>query len=222
MSLIDWLFDAQLQIGSQTILWREIIGNVFGIASAVGGMRRKVWAWPVGIVGNALLFTVFLGAVFGTPNPVNLLGQAGRQIMFIVVSVYGWVQWSRSRGAGHVAVAPHWAGTRARIALGVGLIAGTLILTPIFRALGSFEPVWADAWIFTGSLLATYGMARGWTEFWLIWVAVDIVGVPLLISAGYYASAVLYLFYGAFTLTGFVIWTRVQRRRQLLIERVPA
>ena len=221
MSLITWLFDAQLQIGTQTILWREIIGNVFGIASAVGGMRRKLWAWPVGIVGNALLFTVFLGAVFGTPNPVNLLGQAGRQIMFIVVSVYGWVQWSRSRSTGTAAVSPHWAGARARIGLGVGLIAGTLVLTPIFRALGSFEPVWADAWIFTGSLLATYGMARGWTEFWLIWVAVDIVGVPLLISAGYYASAVLYLFYGAFTITGFVIWTRVQRRRQALVEVAP-
>ncbi|MFC5928364.1 nicotinamide riboside transporter PnuC [Cryobacterium melibiosiphilum] len=218
MNPIEWLFDAQLQIGSQTILWREVVGNVFGIASAVGGMRRKVWAWPVGIVGNLLLFTVFLGAVFGTPNPVNLLGQAGRQIMFIVVSIFGWVAWQRSRNSTvHVAVVPHWASNRTRILLGVGLVAGTLVLTPIFRALGSFEPVWADAWIFTGSLLATYGMARGWTEFWLIWVAVDIVGVPLLISAGYYASAVLYLFYGAFTLIGFIVWVRVQRRRQALL-----
>ncbi|TFD50187.1 nicotinamide riboside transporter PnuC [Cryobacterium frigoriphilum] len=218
MNPIEWLFDAQLQIGTQTILWREVVGNVFGIASAVGGMRRKVWAWPVGIIGNVLLFTVFLGAVFGTPNPVNLLGQAGRQIMFIVVSIFGWVAWQRSRNSTvHVAVVPHWASNRARILLGVGLIAGTLVLTPIFRALGSFEPVWADAWIFTGSLLATYGMARGWTEFWLIWVAVDIVGVPLLISAGYYASAVLYLFYGAFTLVGFLVWVRVQRRRAALL-----
>ncbi len=217
MNPIEWLFDAQLQIGTQTILWREVIGNAFGIMSAVGGMRRKVWAWPVGIAGNALLFTVFLGAVFGTPNPVNLLGQAGRQIMFIVVSIFGWIQWSRARSEKeHVAVAPHWAGNRTRILLGLGLVAGTLILTPIFRALGSFEPVWADAWIFTGSLLATYGMAKGWTEFWLIWVAVDIVGVPLLISAGYYASAILYLFYGAFTIFGFFVWMRVQRRRQTL------
>ncbi|MBC7441533.1 MAG: nicotinamide mononucleotide transporter [Ramlibacter sp.] len=220
MNPIEWLFDAQLQIGTQTILWREVIGNAFGILSAVGGMRRKVWAWPVGILGNALLFTVFLGAVFGTPNPVNLLGQAGRQIMFIVVSIFGWIQWSRSRhSVTHIAVAPHWAGNRTRILLGLGLVAGTLILTPIFRALGSFEPVWADAWIFTGSLLATYGMAKGWTEFWLIWVAVDIVGVPLLVSAGYYASAVLYLFYGAFTITGFFIWMRVQLRRQDFVAR---
>ena len=72
--------------------------------------------------------------------------------------------------------------------------------------------MWADAWIFIGSLLATWGMAKGWTEFWLIWIAVDLVGVPLLISAGYYASAFLYLFYGVFTLIGFITWVRVQRR----------
>lgn len=215
MNLIEWLFDAQLHIGGQVILWREIVGNLFGLASALGGMRRKVWAWPVGIAGNLLLFTVFLGAVFGTPHPVNLLGQAGRQIMFIVVSIYGWIQWSRARNSlTHVAVVPHWAGNRVRIVLGATMIGGTLALTPIFTALGSYEPVWADAWIFTGSLLATYGMAKGWTEFWLIWIAVDVVGVPLLVSAGFYVSAALYVFYGAFTLLGFFVWMRVQRRQR--------
>lgn len=217
MNVLEWLFDAQLVIGDQTILWREVIGNGFGIASAIGGMRRKIWAWPVGIVGNALLFTVFLGAVFGTPNPINLLGQASRQIMFIAVSVYGWVRWSQTRrrvdvATGmSVAVQPRWAGARIRVALVVAMVVGTAILTPIFTALGSFEPVWADAWIFVGSLLATWGMAKGWTEFWLIWVAVDIVGVPLLLSAGYYASAILFIFYGAFTLWGFFTWVKVQR-----------
>jgi nicotinamide mononucleotide transporter len=208
---IEWLFDAQLVIGDQVILWREIVGNLFGLASALGGLRRKVWAWPVGIVGNALLFTVFLGAVFDTPNAVNLLGQAGRQLMFIAVSIYGWVRWAKHRNVSDTAVEPRWASARARILLGVGMVGGTLVLTPIFQALGSFEPVWADAWIFMGSLLATWGMAKGWTEFWLIWIAVDLVGVPLLISAGYYVSALLYAFYGLFTLFGFITWMRVQR-----------
>ncbi len=218
MNPIEWLFDAQLVIGDQVILWREIVGNAFGLASALGGLRRKVWAWPVGIVGNALLFTVFLGAVFDTPNPVNLLGQAGRQLMFIAVSVYGWMRWAQHRHVSASAVEPRWASPRARLLLGVGMVGGTLALTPLFRALGSFEPVWADAWIFTGSLLATWGMAKGWTEFWLIWVAVDVVGVPLLVSAGYYASALLYVFYGAFTIVGFIAWRRVQRRAALTIE----
>jgi nicotinamide mononucleotide transporter len=212
MDLLRWLFDAQLVIGDQVVLWREVLGNLFGLASALGGMRRKVWAWPVGILGNVLLFTVFLGAVFGTPNPVNLLGQAGRQLMFIAVSVYGWHRWRQSRHLGGAAVTPRWASWRERALIAAALVGGTAVLTPIFTALGSYEPVWADAWIFMGSLLATYGMAKGWVEFWLIWVAVDIVGVPLLLSAGYYASAAMYVFYGGFTLAGFFVWARTRRR----------
>ncbi|MFT2706334.1 nicotinamide riboside transporter PnuC [Clavibacter zhangzhiyongii] len=217
MAALEWLFDAQLRIGDQTVLWREIVGNLFGLASALGGMRRKVWAWPVGIVGNVLLFTVFLGAVFGTPNPVNLLGQAGRQVMFIAVSVYGWHRWQQARHGG-APVVPRWASGRQRALLVVALVGGTALLTPVFRALGSYEPVWADAWIFVGSLLATYGMAKGWVEFWLIWVAVDLVGVPLLVSAGYYASAFMYVFYGAFTLTGFFVWMRARGTASPAVE----
>ncbi|GAA4267155.1 nicotinamide riboside transporter PnuC [Frondihabitans peucedani] len=222
MHAITWLFDATFTVGNQTVLWREVIGNLFGLVSALGGMRRRVWAWPIGIAGNALLFTVFLGAVFDTPNPVNLLGQAGRQIMFIVVSIYGWYAWKRAKDGGSAAVDPRWAGARSRILLVVALVGGTAILTPVFTALGSYAPVWADAWIFMGSLLATYGMAKGWVEFWLIWVAVDIVGVPLLLSAGYFASAFMYIFYGAFTLTGFFVWARTRRITPVLVAPEPA
>jgi nicotinamide mononucleotide transporter len=218
VDVLNWLFNAQIHIGDQTVLWREVLGNVFGLLSALGGMRRKLWAWPIGIVGNVLLFTVFLGAVFGTPNPVNLLGQAGRQVMFIVVSIYGWVRWQQSRSGGGATVTPKWASGKARIILVVAFIGGTALLTPIFTALGSFSPVWADAWIFVGSLLATYGMAKGWVEFWLIWIAVDIVGVPLLVSAGFYASAFMYVFYGIFTLVGFVVWARIRRSEALVSD----
>nr|WP_280925899.1 nicotinamide riboside transporter PnuC [Rothia dentocariosa] len=214
-----WLFDAQIQFGDQILLVREVLGNLFGLASALGGMRRKVWAWPIGIAGNLLLFTVFMGAFFGSPNPINMLGQAGRQIMFITVSVWGWYRWrqscrvqgTRAEGA---AVIPRWASRMERFSVISVLILGTIALTPIFRSLGSYEPVWSDAWIFTGSLMATYGMARGWVEFWLIWVAVDIVGVPLLWGAGYYATSLMYVFYGCFTLVGFFVWWSTRNREE--------
>lgn len=206
--------EATLTIGGQQILWREVVGNAFGLASAVGGMRRRVWAWPVGIVGNVLLFTVFLGAAFNTPQGQNLYGQAGRQVMFIAVSAYGWWRWTRSRAAGGEAVAPHWATWPQRIGLVVVGAVMVGVLTPVFSALGSFPPVWADAWIFTGSVLATYSMARGWVEFWLIWIAVDVVGVPLLVKAHLYPSAVLYLVYGGFVVWGFFVWMRYSRAAQ--------
>ena len=72
----------------------------------------------------------------------------------------------------------------------------------------------ADGWILTGSILATYGMARGWVEFWLVWIAVDAVGVPLLLVAGYYPSAIMYIVYGGFCVVGFVAWLRIERRER--------
>ena len=205
--------------GGQTLLIREVVGNAFGLASAIGGMRRKIWAWPVGIIGNVLLLTVFLGSILSPDHSLpHLLGQAGRQVMFIAVAIYGWVRWRRAEGG---RVSPRWAPTSARIGLVLVMIVGTVALTPLFRALGSWEPVWADAWTFVGSLLATYGMAKGWTEFWLIWIAVDVVGVPLLFGSGYYATGLMYVFYGAFTATGFVVWWRAQVTAGRSVEIIP-
>lgn len=219
--LLD-LFDWYIPVAGGGLLVREVVGNVFGLASALGGMRRKVWAWPAGIVGNVILLTVFLSSLFGGADHATLLGQAGRQIMFIAVSVYGWVRWRRARedagGEDGTAITPEWAGWGGRTFLVLGMVVGTVVLTPVFRALGSWEPVWADAWTFVGSLLATYGMAKGWVEFWLIWVAVDVVGVPLLWSSGYYASAFMYLFYGIFTLVGFFVWVRAKATEKPQVE----
>lgn len=224
MDTLFWLLEAEIFIGGSPLLLREVIGNVFGLACALGGMFRRVWAWPVGIIGNAILLTVFLGSYMGLEDNPALLGQAGRQIMFMTVSVYGWVRWRQSQrqqdatGENTGAITPEWAGAKVRIGLILAMILGTVALTPVFRALGSWEPVWADAWTFVGSLLATYGMAKGWVEFWLIWVAVDIVGVPLLWSTGYYASAFMYLFYGIFTLIGFFVWWRANAKAKPKVE----
>lgn len=224
MDVLRWIadaFNAQWMLpGGQTLLIREVVGNLFGLASALGGMRRRVWAWPVGIVGNLLLLTVFLGSILSPEHDIpHLLGQAGRQVMFIAVAIYGWVRW-RQAASGTGQVTPRWAPTSARIGLILALVIGTVALTPLFRVLGSYEPVWADAWTFVGSLLATYGMAKGWTEFWLIWIAVDVVGVPLLFGAGYYATGLMYVFYGAFTAVGFVVWWRAQTNAKPHIETI--
>jgi nicotinamide mononucleotide transporter len=209
------LLNAKIDIGPG-ILWREIIGNGFGLASALLGMRRRVAAWPIGIVGNILLFTVFLGGVFHTPQDLDLWGQAGRQIFFFIVSLYGWYRWYQFRkaeGEGAVGVKPGWAGRSGLIQLAAGALVLWTASYFILSALGSWGPA-ADAWILTGSILATYGMARGWVEFWLIWIAVDAVGVPLLLTAGYYPSAIMYIVYGAFCVVGFISWWRIERSQR--------
>ena len=222
MDLLRWLFESKLAIGDQYILWREVIGNLFGLASAIGGMRRRVWAWPVGIIGNVLLFTVFFGVAFDNPQGATLLGQAGRQLFFIAVSVYGWQRWAqnrRERGRDAPAVVPRWATGRERIGYLAAAALAIVACFWAFQAIGAgFPAPWwfylADAWIFVGSILATYAMARGWVDFWLCWVAVDMVGVPLLLHSRFYPSAVLYAIYGGFVIWGFVVWLRAAGRER--------
>ncbi|HEX2773992.1 MAG TPA: nicotinamide riboside transporter PnuC [Micromonosporaceae bacterium] len=224
MDLLLWLLDARLNVAGSTVLWREVVGNGFGLAAALLGLRRVVWAWPVQMIGNALLFTVFLGGAFATPQAVDLYGQAGRQVFFFALSVYGWWRWSRNRRRHAVpdgaAVEPRWATGRERLAL-LGLaVLGVALAYPALVALDSWGPL-PDAWILVGSLLATYGMARGYVEFWLIWIAVDAVGVPLLLNSGFYPSAVMYLVYGGFCVWGFVAWLRTSRALRQEGERAP-
>ena len=97
MSVFTDLYDAHLTIGGHPITWREILGNGFGFASAVGGLRRRVWAWPVGIIGNVLLFTVFVDRDLERRRAGRCSGQAGRQMFFIVVSIYGWCRWQQDQ-----------------------------------------------------------------------------------------------------------------------------
>ena len=221
MNPLDWLLEGTIDIpawsalggsvSASVLLVREVVGNGFGLASAIGGMRRQVWAWPVGIVGNLLLFTVFVGGVLDKPQAHDLWGQAGRQVFFLIVSAYGWWRWARARRLGESAdsgaIVPRWAGRGGLLQLAVMAVVGTTVFYFVLRELGSWGPL-PDAWILTGSIMATYGMARGWNEFWLIWIAVDVVGVPLLFNAGYYPSALLYLVYGGLCVVGFVTWLR--------------
>ncbi len=235
-NLFQQAIDAAIPIGPYQLHWLELIGVLIGVASAWYGMKRAVWAWPVGIVANIMLFFVYIGAAFGADQRIPLFGQSGRQVFFIIVSIYGWTRWAQHRraaggGTATPAVNPRWMTGRERLTLGVGWLLGTAVVWWAFVALWNlapnpfWTPAWwyyaADAWIFVGSIVATYSMARGWNEFWLAWIGVDLIGVPLGFATGYVPTSVMYIFYGLFVVYGFTQWvkvTRAESSRQVVQE----
>lgn len=217
MNIITWLFETNINFGSKSIAVREIIGGTLGLTSAILGARRKVSAWPVGILGDALLFTVFLGAVFAYADQpsANFYGQASRNLLLIIVSIYGWIRWSRHRmssGSSLPPVSPRWTTSKEKLILVPSIIVFYLLSMQIFKALGE-TGTWllVDTWIFTGTALATYGMSRGYVEFWMVWVAVDLVGVPFAFKNGYYPTGTLYAIYLPFVIWGFISWLRISK-----------
>jgi nicotinamide mononucleotide transporter len=218
VSILQWLFEATIAFGSKTIAVREVIGGTLGLTSAILGMRRKVSAWPIGILGDALLFTVFLGAVFSFGDDsqhANFYGQASRNLLLVVVSAYGWIRWSHHKRhgiPGTPAVEPRWTTRGEKIILIPIIIGFFIISSQIFRALGeSGQWLFVDTWIFTGTAFATYGMSRGYVEFWLVWIAVDLVGVPFAFKNGYYPTGTLYAIYLPFVIWGFISWLRISK-----------
>jgi nicotinamide mononucleotide transporter len=217
MSILQWFFEATIHFGSKTLAVREIVGGVLGITSAFLGMKRLVLAWPIGIVADGLLFTVFLGAVFSfgdSAQHANFYGQAGRNLLLIIVSIYGWIRWAnhkRNGGSATPAVSPRWTTAKEKVVLLPSIVIFYLLSYQLFKALGE-SGTWllVDTWIFTGTALATFGMSRGYVEFWLVWVAVDIVGVPFAFSNGYYPTGTLYALYLPFVIWGFFSWLRIQ------------
>ncbi|MEI2713292.1 MAG: nicotinamide riboside transporter PnuC [Nocardioides sp.] len=214
MNLLEWLIHGTIPVPGGELGAREVIGNVFGLASAILGMKRLVWAWPVGLIGNVLLFTVFASGELSGVTDEPLWGQAGRQVFFILVAIYGWWRWRSVQAAGGAsdggAIAPRWATLAERAQLVVLGVVGYAAAYWLLTKIGSWGPT-TEAWILAGSMLATYGMARGWVEFWLVWILVDIVGVTTLIQAGYYPTAGMYLFYAVFVVIGFFVWWRASR-----------
>lgn len=220
MALLKWLFDTDLHFGTKSIAVRELIGGILGLTSAILGARRKVFAWPIGILGDGLLFTVFLGAVFSFGDKAqhaNFYGQAGRNLLLIIVSVYGWIRWANQRKshATSPVVIPRWTTVREKLILVPIIIGFFAISSRIFIALGE-SGTWllVDTWIFTGTALATYGMSRGYVEFWLVWVAVDLVGVPFAFKNGYYPTGTLYAIYLPFVIWGFASWLKISRNEK--------
>jgi nicotinamide mononucleotide transporter len=137
----------------------------------------------------------------------HLSGGVGKQVIVIVVSGWGWYQWQRGRQGGDGDLTVRFATWRERglLALGTGL--GTVAVASLFLSFRwlSWAP-WPDAYIFVGTLAAMVAQARRWVEFWVAWLAVDAVGIPLAFSSGLPFSGLVYGVYLALVILGMRAW----------------
>ncbi|MFJ8334163.1 nicotinamide riboside transporter PnuC [Streptomyces sp. NPDC094437] len=196
---MNWLNSEAFHLFGQRIIWSDMVGNILGLLALALGWRRSLWTWPAQLLSGLVLFIAFYG---------HLAGSAGKQVVVIVVALYGWWQWNRHRGQGTDGhIAPRFASWRERAAMAGAAALGTVGVALLFEAFPtlSWDP-WPDAYIFVGTVVAMYAQARGMVEFWLAWLLVDVVGVPLNFANGYAFSGFVYVIYGALVLWGLRDW----------------
>ncbi|MFE2108085.1 nicotinamide riboside transporter PnuC [Kitasatospora sp. NPDC059463] len=219
MSALEWLND-QFSFFGIPVYWSDFLGNILALATVWLALRRSLVAWPVQILGSVLLLIASLN--------VHLGGNAARQVVIIVSASWGWATWRRSRQQeGTINV--RWASWRERAVLGAVMAVGTFAFAALLKANdASFYPgapwwmVLADAWIFVGSILAMYTQARRYVEFWFVWLAVDLVGVPLAIHSELYFSGIVYGIFFIMVLIGIRDWASRSKGQEIASPLEPA
>jgi nicotinamide mononucleotide transporter len=203
---------AGVTIFGEKLLWTDLLGNVFSLATVWLAIRRTIWTWPVQLAGAVLLFTASVSA--------HAPGNALKQVMFFLLVSYGWVKWVRGIRESHdLPVRP--ATGRERTLLIVALAAGTAVGALLFADIPWLQITWsptANAYIFVGSAVATFAQSRALVDFWIIWVLVDLVGVPLAIKSGLYVSGAAYGIFFVMVLAGFRNWIKQYRRQRRSAE----
>ncbi|MBF6331725.1 nicotinamide riboside transporter PnuC [Nocardia transvalensis] len=189
------------------ILWTDLVGNLLSLAVVWLAMRKTVWTWPVQLVGALLLLAASLEA--------HVPGNALKQVLFCVLAAYGWVSWTRGPRDDHgLLVRP--ATARERLFLLAAIVLGTVAVAELFLHLPwlhiAWSP-WVNAYIFVGSAAATFAQSRALVDFWIIWMLVDLAGVPLALKSGLYVSGTVYGVFFLLVLLGFVRWRREYRNR---------
>ena len=182
----------------------EIVSVAFGLVSIWLARAQNVWTWPTGIANVALQLVVVLGA--------RIYLDAGLQVVFLVLSVYGWWQWLRP-GAAHRELPVTRLGAAGALLVAATCLAGTLGLGALARGTGAAYP-WGSAVSTALSLVAQFLLARKVLENWLLWIPADVLLVGMYASSRLYWLAGLYLVYLVLATSGFLAWRKSSRAPQ--------
>jgi nicotinamide mononucleotide transporter len=177
----------------------ELVAFVLSVLTVLLNIRQNHWAWLFAIISSAAYGVVFYHS--------KLYGDMGLQVVFIVVSVWGWHSWLRG-GAGHGALQVtrlDGAGWRASLA---GWAVGFVLLAYFLKTWTDTDVPHADGFLTAGSLVGQVLLSRKKVENWHAWIAVDILYVGLFLYKHLALTALLYALFVVMAVIGLRAWKR--------------
>lgn len=193
----SWFASAFALWGSP-VTWLELVAVALSLAMVGLNIREIHWGWPLAIVASLLYFLLFWRS--------RLYGEAGLQVVFAVVALWGWAQWLRGKGGDGAPLRVHRLTARG---WGASLLAFGLswpALGWVLKAFTDTDVPWWDAFPTALSLVGQVLLGRKLLENWLAWIAVNTVSVALFAYKGLWLTAGLYLVFIALSGVGWRAW----------------
>ncbi|HEU4994855.1 MAG TPA: nicotinamide riboside transporter PnuC [Gemmatimonadaceae bacterium] len=193
--------------------WLEWIAAILSAVSVYLSARENIWSWPSGIVSVAMYGFIFVHA--------GLYSDAGLQAFFLVISVYGWYEWLHG-GANRTRLGVSRATSRIwGVSVLLGLVSWVALGLLTSKLRGVSLP-FLDSALTTVSVIAQIMMTRKILENWILWIAVDVVYVPMYVYKGLYPTAALYAVFLGLAVMGLVEWRRSLQRGDATATAEPA
>jgi nicotinamide mononucleotide transporter len=186
-------------LNAQELIGLQWIAAIAGAISVFLSARENIWSWPTAIVNVSLSAFIFF--------TTGLYSDMGLQIVFLVLSIYGWYQWLHG-GAQHSRLTVSRATPRMRAACGVIGVVAWLAIGSLTSRLPGVSLPYLDAGLTSVSLIAQWMMTRKILENWVLWIIADIVYVPMYLYKDLIPTAGLYAMFLVLAVLGFVQWRR--------------
>ena len=176
--------------------WVQWLAFIFNVIYVILAAKENIWCWFFGFVGVALLFVIYLDA--------RLFSDALLQVFYMIMSVYGWINWSKKDSR----IIPI---TRASLRdhllyISIGVFA-TFLLGFIFSQMEAAVP-YADAFTSAFAVVATFLVARKVLENWIYWIVIDTVCVGVYWYRQLALLSLLFAIYSILAMVGWIKWHR--------------
>ncbi|MFZ0489705.1 MAG: nicotinamide riboside transporter PnuC [Salegentibacter sp.] len=187
----------------------EAVVFIFGILSVYYSKKENILVYPTGLI--ATIITVYL------LYRARYYGDMMMNVYYSVMSVYGWINWSRKKGGEYVVPITR-TNTREKI-IGFGLFVLTMIVTyGVYRAFGYEIQTANYIDIFTSGVFFTamWYMAIKKLENWTLWIFADLITVPLYAYRGLGMLALQYLVFTILAVQGYLVWKKSLNRGHVI------
>jgi nicotinamide mononucleotide transporter len=179
----------------EPVSWSELLGFITGVACVALAVARRISNFPVGIANNVFFGVLFLDS--------RLYADASLQAVYIVLGVMGWWVWWRGP---ELELRAERSSAGLLVSTAGGVLLATLVLHPILEVAHGAAPWW-DALTTSMSLGAQFLLNLKRLENWYVWIAVDLIYVPLYLSRDLNLTALTYVVFLGLCFMGWRQWS---------------